>query len=116
MYRKFVIPHLRDQMDAMQYPFFHLDGVGALNHLNSLLEIKPLRAIQWVPGSGKERIGQWYGVIQRILQAGKSVECFAQADEVDDLVKHVGARGLLINVDANQEEAEKLMARYDKEG
>ena len=115
MYRKYVIPHLRDQIDAMQYPFYHLDGMGALNHLNSLLEIKPLRAIQWVPGSGKERIAQWYGVIERILRAGKSVECFARADEVDDLVQHVGARGLLINVEASKEEAERLVAKYGED-
>jgi len=112
MYREFVLPHVRDMVDAMEYPFYHLDGIGAIPHLEALLGIERLRVIQWVPGAGKERIADWYALIGRILEAGKSVQAFAKADEVDELVKEVGARGLLITVDANLEEAEKLAEKY----
>ena len=112
MYREFVLPHVRDMVDAMEYPFYHLDGIGAIPHLEALLEIERLRVIQWVPGAGKERIADWYPLIRRILEAGKSVQAFTRADEVDELVKEVGARGLLITVDAKLEEAEKLAEKY----
>lgn len=76
MYRAFCVPHLLDQMDAMDCPFYHLDGAGALNHLDTLLEIPQLKVIQWVPGAGKERLDQWYDVIRRILAAKKSVQVY----------------------------------------
>jgi hypothetical protein len=112
MFREFVLPHVRDMADAMEYPFYHLDGIGAIPHLESLLEIERLRVIQWIPGAGKERIGDWYPLIRRILAAGKSVQAFATAPEVDELVAEVGTRGLLITVTASDEEAEQLSEKY----
>ena len=97
----------------MDYPFYHLDGVGANKHLDSLLEITELKAIQWVPGAGKERLDQWYELISYILSHQKSVQVYAEVDEVDDLVKAVGAKGLLIICEsANNEESQRLMEKY----
>jgi hypothetical protein len=111
MYQKFCLPHLLDFIDAMDYAFYHLDGVGAIKHLDTLLGIPKLRVIQWVPGAGKERVSDWYELIRKILAAGKSIQVFARPWEVDDLVKNVGARGLLITVDASKEEALRLIDR-----
>jgi hypothetical protein len=112
MFRTFCLPHLLDQMAAMDCPFYHLDGIGALSHLDTLLGIEALKVIQWVPGAGKERLDQWYEVLRRILGAGKSVQVYAEAGEVGDLVANVGARGLLVTVRASRTEAEQLIARY----
>jgi hypothetical protein len=113
MFRKFCLPHIVDQIEAMDCPFYHLDGIGALCHLDTLLAIEKLKVIQWVPGAGKERLDQWYDVIRRILDAGKSVQVFAEPDEVDPLVKNVGSRGLLITVNgATEQEAQRLAERY----
>lgn len=112
MFRQYCLPHLIDQMDAMEYPFYHLDGTGALSHLDTLLAIDKLKVIQWVPGPGEKRVSMWYGLISRILEAGKSMQVFAEADEVEDLVKHVGARGLLVSVSATEEQAQRLIKRY----
>jgi len=114
MYRRFCLPHLVDFIDVMDYAFYHLDGIGALKHLDTLLEIDKLKVIQWVPGAGKERLDQWYEIIQRIIEAGKSVQVYAKAEEVDDLVKHVNSRGLLVTVDATEEQALQLIEKYGK--
>lgn len=117
MYREFVLPHVIDMIEVMDYPLYHLDGIGAIPHLDSLLAIDKLKAIQWVPGAGKERLQDWYELIERILRGKKSVQVFAEPDEVDDLVKHVGARGLLITVqNASQQEAEELVIKYGEQG
>jgi hypothetical protein len=110
MFRKYCIPHIADMLDVMDYGFYHLDGTGAIAHLPHLLGLSKLRAIQWVPGAGKEELAQWHELIARILAAGKSVEVFARPEEVEPLVKAVGARGLLINVSCSAEEAERLLA------
>ncbi|MBI4979183.1 MAG: hypothetical protein HZC28_17005 [Spirochaetes bacterium] len=96
MFREFCVPHLSDIFDAMDYPFYHLDGVGAIVHLDALLKMKNLKAIQWQPGAGKERLSQWYELIRKIIAAGKACQVYARPDEIDDLVKNVGAKGLLV--------------------
>jgi hypothetical protein len=69
--------------------------------------------IQWQPGAGKERLSQWYDLIEYILSQRKSVQVYAQADEVDDLIKNVGARGLLIVCpNISNQEAERLVNRF----
>jgi hypothetical protein len=113
MFRRFCLPHIVDQVEAMAYPFYHLDGIGALCHLDTLLDIDKLKVIQWVPGAGKERVAQWYDLIRRILNAGKSIQVFAEPDEVDALVANVGTQGLLITVNgATADEAQRLAERY----
>lgn len=114
MFRQFVLPHVSDMVDSMEFPLYHLDGIGALPHLSLLLQIPRLRAIQWVPGAGKERIAQWYEVIKKILDAKKSIQVFAQVDEVDDLIKNVGTQGLLITVSGSEEELIKLMENMEE--
>jgi hypothetical protein len=111
MFREFLLPSLQRIVEAMPYPMFHLDGTT--NHLETLLSIPGLRAIQWVPGPGREELAPWYGLIRRIKEASKSVEVFARPDEIDDLVANVGARGLLIGCSGlSEKEAERLLDRY----
>ena len=110
MFKEFCLPHILDMIDILDYPFYHLDGVGAIPHLYELLKIEKLKVIQWQPGSGKERLSPWYELIRHIFSKGKSVQVYAQADEVDDLVGNVGARGLLIVCPKiSNQEAEWLM-------
>jgi copper homeostasis protein CutC len=95
---------------------YHLDGAGALSHLDTLLQIPRLRAIQWVPGAGHERVSQWYDVIRRVLAAGKSVEVFARLEEIDELVREVGPRGLLIHTGGvTPDQAAQLLERYPQD-
>jgi hypothetical protein len=113
MFRQYCLPHVVDMVDAMDYPFYHLDGEPALAHLEYLLEIPALRVIQWVPGWGQERLDQWYEVIRRILEAGKSVQVFGRVGEVDDLLENVGTRGVLIGITGSDlEEVEPLLERF----
>lgn len=113
MFRRFLIPHIRDQIAAMDYSFFHVDGLGMIPHLDALLEIRELRAIQWQPGAGHERLDQWYGLLRKILAAGKSLQVYARAEEVDPLVRHIGANRLLVIVrDSTRDEIRRLADRY----
>jgi len=116
MFREFCLPPLVDLIDSLDYAMYHLDGVGALSHVDTLLSIPNLRAIQWVPGAGKEAVPQWYELIRHILSKGKSVEVFARVEEIDNLVKNVGTRGLLIYTSVSSpEEAARLLERYPQE-
>jgi hypothetical protein len=116
MYRQFCLLPLLELIDSLDFAMYHLDGTGALTHLDTLLEIPRLRAIQWVPGAGREAVAQWYPLIRRILDAGKSVEVFARPEEVLELVREAGTRGLLIHCgEVTEEEAEWLLEAYPQE-
>jgi hypothetical protein len=94
MYRRYCVPSLERFIAALDYPMYHLDGVNALKHLDTLIGIPGLKAIQWQPGAGHEDLEQWIPVIRKILKAGKSVQLYARADEVTPITGAVGAKGM----------------------
>lgn len=112
MFDEFCLPHIRDMVDAVPYSFYHLDGVQALCHLPSLLDIPNLKAIQWQPGEGHSDIMQWTGVIERILKSGKSCQVYVKASEVDELIQRVGKDGMLLIVSGTPRELERLEEKY----
>jgi hypothetical protein len=113
MFMEFCLPFVAEIIEVLDYPFYHLDGIGAIPHLDSLLQLQKLKAIQWQPGAGKEKLAQWYDLIRKILDHRKSVQLYASPDEVDGLVKNVGPRGLLVICEsASNEQAEILMDHY----
>jgi len=72
-FRRFVVPHLREQCQWLDYSLYHLDGPDAIRHVEALLEIEELDAIQWTPGAGQPQGGdpKWYNLYRRIKAGGK---------------------------------------------
>lgn len=71
MFRKFVLPTLVRDCAWLGRSIYHLDGVGELNHLDDILKIEKLDAVQWVYGDGKPGARHWVEVYRRIAGAGK---------------------------------------------
>jgi hypothetical protein len=96
---------------------YHLDGTTALQHLETLLGIEALDAIEWTPQAGKPGGGspEWYGLYRRVLAAGKSVQAIgARPEEVVPLIEAVGPKGLFILTGtADQASAEALLAAVE---
>jgi len=108
-FNEFCLPYIKRCVDSLDYPIYHLDGPGAIKHLDSLLEIQNLRVIQWVPGINCEEITQWYSLIKTVLDSGRSIQVTCTVDEAVPLIKEVGSRGLLISLeDANEDNITKL--------
>jgi hypothetical protein len=105
-FRIFALPFLRQQCERIEYTLYHLDGVDAIRHLDALLELDQLNAIQWTPGYGQPQGGDpcWYDLYRKILAGGKSVMAnWVQLDELEPLLDAVGNQGLHINVDFHSE-------------
>lgn len=118
-FRQFALPYLRQQCQRIDYTLYHLDGVGAIRHVDALLEIEELNAIQWTPGVGEPQGGdpKWYDLYRRILAGGKSVmACWVGLDELKPLLDNVGTDGLNILMDFKNEkeieEAWKIAEAY----
>ena len=117
-YRRFVLPYIHEQCRKIPYTLYHLDGVGAIHHLDALLEIDELNAIQWTPGVGQPQGGspKWYDLYRRILDAGKSVmACWVKPDELRPLLEAIGTDGVHIEMDFhNEQEVEEAMEIVSK--
>lgn len=98
--RDLILPDIVTEMEPLERSIFHLDGPDALQHLELLLELPRLDAVQWVYGAGRGPAARWMDVYRRILGAGKSVMLLAQ-DPADALavLSEVGPRGLFISVE-----------------
>ena len=112
-YRRFVQPFIREQCQKIDYTLYHLDGVGAMHHLDALLEIDELNAIQWTPGVGEPQGGnsKWYDLYKKILAHGKSImACWVTLDELHPLLDNIGGDGVHIEMDFhNEREVEQAM-------
>lgn len=71
MFNEFFLDAIREECQFYDKSIYHLDGPMALKHLDALLSIPELNAIQWLPGTGNEGFTRWIEVYQRIQEAKK---------------------------------------------
>lgn len=113
MFERFVVPALTDQCAWLDYAMFHLDGHQCIPHLDLLLDIEPLDAIEWTPDPQVPTGGnpEWYPMYRRILDAGKSVQAIqVKPEEIVPLLDAVGGKGMyIITTFADEAQAEALI-------
>lgn len=73
MFSRFVLPTLQEDARRLTNTIYHLDGIGELPHLDQILAIPELNAVQWVYGTGQPGPYAWLDVFQKILNAGKQI-------------------------------------------
>jgi hypothetical protein len=113
MFDEFLFPALAWETSHLDGVIYHLDGPGALQHVETLLTLPNLRAIQWVPGSGEEPQAhpKWRPLLRRIIEAGKAVHLSVSPAEVEDLLTDLPPEGLYLHVGcASEREARELVA------
>jgi len=94
---------------------FHLDGRTAIKHLDLLLEIPELHAIQPTIGAGDVFDDEWMGVIRRARAAGKSIHLAANWDMVSAIMAEFGPEGFLFTMGAaSVDEAEAAVRRIER--
>lgn len=82
MFVDIFLPGIIEECRFYDKCIYHLDGPGALRHLDTLLDIKELDAVQWVPGAGNEGFARWVDVYRRIQKAGKGIQLSVTIDEL----------------------------------
>ncbi len=114
MFDEFVKPELAATCKRLGNSFYHLDGVGQLAHLDSLLEIDDLKGVQWIPGTGKPGYECWPEIYRKIRKAGKLIQVFGNMQVMDALVEHLGsAEGIWLSaIVSDREEADALLRKY----
>ncbi len=98
MFDQFVKPELTATCRRLTHAFYHLDGVGQLPHLDSLLAIPELEGVQWVPGDGKPDHNHWPEVFRKIRDAGKLVQSFGGPEVVPTLDEQLGSASGIVHM------------------
>lgn len=115
MMRRFVLPELCAELAYLGNSVFHLDGIGALRHLDCLLSLPELDGVQWVPGAGQAPATAWIDVLKRIQDAGKTVHIDVRPQDLPVLLEALRPEGMLYNVHcASADEADAVLATAER--
>ena len=98
LFEEYVLPDISALCDHLTDPFYHLDGKGALPHLDLLLSISKLKGIQWVPGAGQPDASEWLDVLAKIRQAGKLCQIMTGPEGARKVVRALGGNGFVFNI------------------
>lgn len=106
MFEEFILPDLVYQTEYLDHSIYHLDGPGQLPHLDHLLSIPRLNAIQWMPGAGNADVGDpcWFDMYDKIQAAGKGLVMYIHQPELlENLLKHISPKGVYIIVEGTDD-------------
>jgi len=104
------LPDIRWQTELVGRTIYHLDGPGAVRHLDSLLALPELTGVQWIPGAGAPPMLEWTDVCRHVLEAGKLLYITCEADEVEPLLRELPHPGLLLETRcAGRPQADRLL-------
>lgn len=124
-FREFILPSLKKECKKLDYSLYHLDGPDAIKHVDAIMEIEELKALQWTCGAGKPDGGceDWYPIYDKVRAAGKSLWIQLYDGNYEDwvnsaekLVKRYGTAGLyIIFPDMEEEEAIRLVEKAERD-
>jgi hypothetical protein len=114
-FEEFCMPIIRKQAKLFKHNVFHLDGPGVARHVDAILTLPNLQAINWEQGYGiNEPIMQWLPLIKKIQEAGKSVIVDLKRHELDEFMKKVDPTGILLRIPAKPSEQKDILERVSQ--
>ena len=122
-FRACIQPSLRQQAERADCVLYHLDGPDAIKHMDALMEIEGIDALQWTSGdAGPDgTLPDWDVIYDKAILAGKSiwVKVYSGGFEdwlrnVDRIVQKYGSHSLyLMFPEMSMEQAQALIQYAD---
>lgn len=115
-FEEFCLPMLQKEVKPMTHNIFHLDGRGVAKHIDLILQVPEIQAIQWVQGVNEDKaIMRWIPLIKKIQGSGKSVVVEVDKTELDEFIRAVNPEGILLCIDSNgEDEQRKILNRIER--
>ena len=123
-FRKYIQPSLRSQSENVDHVLYHLDGPAAIKHMDALMEIEGIDALQWTSGdAGPDgTLPDWDVIYDKAIAAGKSIWVKVYSGEFEDWIRNVdrivnkyGSHSLfLLFPDMSMEQAAYLLDYADR--
>ncbi len=116
MFDDVFLPGIINECRFLDRSIYHVDGPGALRHLDSLLAIPELDAIQWVFGAGNEGFARWIPVYKKIQAARKAVQVNCDFSELDLIMETLDPHGVYLMMEGvpSREAAEDMLKKLER--
>jgi hypothetical protein len=106
-FEEFALPVLQREVKTMTHNIFHMDGKGLARHLDAILSVPEVHAIQWVQGVGNDYpIMQWAPFIKELQLKGIPVIVDLAPADLDDFIEVMDPHGLFLWLATGSEEEE----------
>lgn len=123
-FQEFMVEPLREQAKKLDSVVYHLDGPDNIKHLDFVLDIDEIDAIQWTSGdAGPDgTLEEWDAIYDKARRAGKSLWVKVYSGEFEDwiknaerLVKKYGSHSLFLHFpEMSEKQAEFLLDYAEK--
>lgn len=111
MFEEFLLPAIEAQTRMVDRTIYHLDGPDAVRHLDSVLALPDLDAVQWVQGAGAPPAREWVDLLKRIRHAGKAVYCYCEPEEIIPIFEQLDPSGVMLVAECEtQGQADSIIA------
>ncbi len=122
-FREFVKPSLEKQCERLDHSLYHLDGPDCIRHVDALMEIEQLDALQWTAGAGQPDGANecWLPLYDKVRAAGKGLWISIADGGYEDwvagaerLVERYGSTGLyFLFPEMTENQAQRLLDRAE---
>lgn len=112
MFQELVLPALEADMNLYDAVEYHLDGPGALRHLEALCSLERLGVVQWVAGAA-DQDRDWSDLYRRIDALGKGLILGGPRRSLDRWASELSTRRLFWNLSGgDRAEVEAALEAY----
>lgn len=110
MFEELILYELNAQAKWLDHALYHLDGWQQVKHLDHILSVKEIDAIQWTNVAGQPGPLHYIPELKRIQQGGKGLILHAAPDEIPELMGQLSSKGLyLLTYAESQTEADDIV-------
>jgi hypothetical protein len=114
-FEEFGLPAVLREVMGMTHNVFHVDGKGVARHLDRILAIQEVGAIQWVQGMGLDKpMVQWIPLLDRIRAARKSVVIDLEVAELEEFIGATHPEGLFLCIGADPQAQRDIIRRIER--
>jgi hypothetical protein len=112
MFKEYGLPILQREVKTMTHNVFHVDGKRVARHLDTILSVPEVHAIQWVQGVGDDQpIMQWVPFIKPLQDRNMPVIVDLKKEELDDFMAAMRPNKLFLWIATDGEEEELAIIR-----
>lgn len=115
-FNEFVLPVIQNEVNHTNHNIFHLDGKGVARHIDAILNVPEIQAIQWVQGVGDDApIMQWLPLIKKIQDKSKAVMVGLKKEELEEFIGQMSPEGLFLWIaEDNPNQQQQIIDRLKK--
>jgi hypothetical protein len=98
MFDEFLKDYVELEAAELDHSIYHLDGPGAIQHIESICASPHLDLVQWVPGAGNKPLPEWPDVLRKIQGLGKGLWLYGNAAEACAMMEYLKPEGCMYRV------------------